>query len=152
MRNEIDLSYEDHEIALKEVAFLLEHFSATISELVGKASGTVGMNSGREAARKMPVVFASLEQEQIFAAIAEQLKGGFDIQMHVENDEDLVQKIGRCAIRNACQTASEELGGNICSMFHAYLRGVVTEASGIKLRAGKIEPGEEQCVIRELVF
>lgn len=151
MRNEISLTVEDHQEALKEVAFLLGNFASTIEELVGKATGTVGMNSGREAARKMPVEFSMLDREQALRAIEEHLVGGFEIRFKVEG-EDLVEEVGRCAIRGACRTTNEQLGTTICSMFHAYLRGMLTEATELKLRAGKIEAGEESCIIREPIF
>lgn len=49
------LTLADHQAAFVKVSFLLEIFAATVHDLMGGATDSVGRIAGREMAKKMPV-------------------------------------------------------------------------------------------------
>jgi hypothetical protein len=117
---------KEHEMATVEVAFLLDIFATTIDDLMGGAIASVSRIAGRSMARKYPLDLNNPDMKDTWDAIAEQLKGGFDISCSVRNcSADLT--IGKCAIRELCKSRNVELNGAICRLFHYYLDGVTNE-------------------------
>jgi hypothetical protein len=117
---------EDHEKALVEVAFLLNIFATTINDLMGGATSSISRISGRSMARKMPVYLKDADIQQILTAIAEELKGGFEISSTC-NHNSAEMSFNKCAIRKICETRNIELNGPLCKLFHYYLDGIVND-------------------------
>lgn len=119
-------SYEDHQKALIEIAFLLDIFATTINDLMGGATASISRISGRSMARKMPIYLKNPDVRETLLAIAARLKGGCDLSASCsEHKAEL--KIGRCAVRTICETRNIPLNGPLCSLFHYYLDGVVND-------------------------
>lgn len=150
MNEEINLSFEDHEQAKKEVAFLLDVLSRTIPELVGDAAETVGVLAGRAAAKKMPSYFESKDIGTVVKGVENFLRGGFDISCRNDNGR-LTFQFGRCALREVCGINNVPLGGDLCQYFHSYLKGMIAEHSQKKFDVKKMEAGVNSCHIEYTV-
>lgn len=120
------LTVEDHRKAFTEVSFLLDIFAATIDNLMGGATASVGRIAGRHMARNLPVYLASPCLSDVLTALAEHMKAGFDISFR--NDGNAAEiNIGRCVIRDVCVSRGLAVGGELCRLFHYYIDGMVNE-------------------------
>jgi hypothetical protein len=117
-------TYEDHESALIEIAFLLDIFATTIDDLMGGATASINRISGRSMAQKLPVYLKNPSLQETINAVASEFKGGFEISScSGERCTDLT--VGKCAIRSICQARNIPLNGSLCRLFHNYLDGVI---------------------------
>jgi len=146
MKEELNLTLEDHQKAKVEVAFLLNILSQTIPYVVGKASGVVGLRAGQEAARKMPLFFESPDISSVMEGIQHFLEGGFDITSEIA-DEDIELTVGRCALREVCEIENLPLNGDLCKLFHDYMNGMITELAKRKFKMDILKTGDT-CVIK----
>lgn len=121
-----ELTVEDHRKAFTEVSFLLDIFSATIDNLMGGATASVGRIAGRHMAKNMPVYLPAPNLPDVLAAVAAHMKAGFDISFQCEGSGAELT-FGRCAIREVCQARGLPLGGELCRLFHYYTDGMVNE-------------------------
>jgi hypothetical protein len=150
MKNETELTVQDYKSANIEVSFLLNMLSQTITHVIGKASGVVGITAGRETAKKIPVFFDNPDISDITKEIEHYLKGGFDLKFkEMENGYQL--NVNRCEIRNVCNREGIEIGKDLCSYFHNYINGMIVEFTKKKLQV-KTEQTGEKCVINYLTI
>ncbi len=117
-------STADYCNALTEVSFLLDILAATVDDLMGGATVSVGRISGRHQARRLPIYVEQPTLESVVSALQEfgQLGAEFGL---VAADSSL--EFRHCAIRRVCQSRQIELGGNLCKLYHYYLDGVLNE-------------------------
>jgi hypothetical protein len=141
-----DPSLADHELAFTETAFLLDIFATTIHELMGDATGTITRIAGRSMGRKLPVHLTSPDLEQVILAVADQLKGGFDI-VNVGSQGCSELCVRKCAIRRICEARHQPLDGSLCKLFHFYLDGIVNELYCRPVKSHIATTGN-QCTIR----
>ena len=127
--SELNLTLEDHQKAQKEVSFLLTVFSQTITEMVGKATGSVGMVAGKEAGKKIPFENLNPSINEVLEHLIKYFAGGFDFQFQMQGS-DVQCTFGRCVLRNICRNQNLDLGTHLCNMFHSYLAGVVSQLAG----------------------
>lgn len=146
-RTELKTTVEDHDHALIEVGFLLEVLSETITQVVGQSTASLGIAAGKHMAKKMPIYLKDPSVSEAVTALAGKLKEGFEIRAE-ENDGGADLHIGRCAVRDVCKQRGIELGGQLCTMFHYYLAGMVAELRNRPARAGNAQPGAETCIFR----
>jgi hypothetical protein len=154
---------EDHERAFTEVSFFLEAFAATVGDVMGGATASVGRSAGRCTARKLPVYLPAPTLESVLEAVAGRLRKGFEIEAErgdgsadgsaagsragAGDDSGARIRFGRCAIREVCRTRGTPVGGELCRIFHYYLDGVICELACCPTRS-HLEPGEEACRVR----
>jgi hypothetical protein len=139
-------SLADHELALTETAFLLDIFATTINELMGDATGTITRIAGRSMGRKLPVHLNNPDINQVISAVAEQLKGGFEIE-NCGGTKCSELNIRKCAVRRICEARKMPLNGNLCRLFHFYLDGIVNELYYRPVKS-HIKMAGKQCTIQ----
>lgn len=123
---EWDLTLEDHQEASAEVGFLLDIYTATIDDLMGGATASVGRIAGRHMANKLPIYMPDPTLDETLEVLAENLVKGFEITCQCDKDgADL--DFGRCVIRKVCAIRNLTPGGAICKLFHHYVDGIVNE-------------------------
>ncbi len=120
------LTLDDHKAAFTEVAFLMDIFAATIDNIMGGATSSVGRMAGRDTARKYPVFLENPTLEEATAVITGRMKAGFGITLEKE-DDDTFMVFDRCIIRDICRQRGLDMGQALCRLFHYYLDGVVDE-------------------------
>lgn len=120
------LTLEDHQAALTEVAFLMDIFTATIDNIMGGATSSVGRMAGRDTAKKYPVFLENPSLEEAVAVVAGRMKAGFEISLEAgENGNTVV--FDRCILRDICHLRGIEIGQAMCRLFHYYFDGVIDE-------------------------
>lgn len=120
------LTLKDHQAAFTEVAFLIDIFAATIDNIMGGATSSVGRMAGRDTARKYPVYLENPALEEAVAVVSHRMNAGFGITLEQDGDEkNLV--FDRCIIRDICEKRNLELGQALCRLFHSYVDGVIDE-------------------------
>ena len=150
MKNETELTKDDYNSAHIEVSFLLNMLSQTITHVIGKASGVVGITAGRESAKRIPVFFENSNLSDITKEIESYLKGGFDLKLQ-ETNEGYTLNVNKCEIRNVCEREGIEIGGDLCNYFHNYINGMIVEFSKKKLQV-KTKQAGKSCVIHYMTI
>jgi hypothetical protein len=119
-----ELSSQDYQDALTEVSFLLDILAATVDDLMGGGTVSVGRVAGRHQARRLPIY---VEKPTVKAVISELNRlDKLGAQMRVCEDEKTLE-FDHCAIRVVCKNRNIELGGNLCRLYHYYLDGIINE-------------------------
>jgi hypothetical protein len=145
MKEELNLSIEDHNNATIEISFLLNLFSKAISEIIGNAVSSIGISSGREFAKKMPILFDSTNMKDSIDKLTKYLQGGFDISSELSENQ-INFTFSRCALKNICQLKKDDLGGYLCKLFHLYMNGIIIQITKKNLKMAIIKTGDECCV------
>ncbi len=73
------LTLDDHKAAFTEVAFLMDIFAATIDNIMGGATSSVGRMAGRDTANKYPLFLSNPSLEEAVAVVADRMNAGFGI-------------------------------------------------------------------------
>jgi hypothetical protein len=121
-----EVTPEDHEKAFKEVAFLLDIFTATIDNVMGGATAPVGRIAGREMAKKLPVYLNNPSLEEAVTLLASKMRAGFAFSLEQSaTDAEIV--FSRCVLRDACSLRGLATGNAMCRLFHAYFDGILNE-------------------------
>ena len=140
-RTELTLTESDYDKAFSEVSFILDVLSRTIGQVVGNATASMAVTSGRHMAKKLPV---SLEfppsMDDVMGVLIERLRAGFDIQYTIEG-EAIEMQVGRCAIREVCENRGLEVGGDLCGMLHNFWAGMLAELRGRPIRCQDFSAG-----------
>ncbi len=123
---EAALTLDDHQQAFTEVSFLLDIFAATIDNLMGGATVSVGRIAGRHMAKNLPLYMPNPPLSDVLAALAEHMQGGFAISFHCEGDKADIT-FGHCVIRDVCNIRRLPPGGELCQLFHYYTDGMINE-------------------------
>lgn len=135
----------EHTQAFTEVAFLVDIFAATIDNIMGGATSSVGRIAGREMAKKLPLDLVKPTTDESLHVIASSLKKGFDIAHSQELGTTLIT-IHRCVIRDVCEQRKLELGGSLCKLFHSYFDGMMNELISRPTKSELVDCGT-QCRI-----
>jgi hypothetical protein len=135
------LTLDDHHQAFTEVSFLLDIFAATIDNLMGGATASVGRIAGRHMARNMPLYLADPTLPEVLAALAEHMQTGFDITFSCAGKTADIN-FGRCVIREVCKSRDLPLGGELCRLFHYYTDGMVNELYVLPAKSSIVASGE----------
>jgi hypothetical protein len=137
-------SLEDHEKAFTEVSFLLQIYAATVDDLMGGATASVGRIAGRHLARKLPVYLPEPKLSDVLSSLAEQLKAGFEFSHELRNGGASVT-YERCAMREVCMTRGVPAGGEICRLYHFVFDGMVSELLCRPAKTSISRVGERCC-------
>ena len=140
--NELGLTLEDHQKAKTEISFLLEIFAATIVELMGGATRTVGRMAGRHMAEKLPVYLPDPTLESVLSAVSEHFSSGYDIKFTCQKDVAELT-FGKCAIRDILRERNIEVGGDLCKVFHYALAGIVNQLLNRGAKGVIVKPREQ---------
>lgn len=140
------LTLEDHQQAFTEVSFLLDIFAATIDNLMGGATVSVGRIAGRHMAKNLPLYMPDASLHDVLTALAEHMRAGFEISFHCEaSAADITFK--RCVIRDVCNIRRLPIGGELCRLFHYYTDGMVNELCLKPAKSAMVTCGEH-CLAR----
>jgi hypothetical protein len=139
---EASLTIDDHRQAFTEVSFLLDIFAATIDNLMGGATASVGRIAGRHMAKNLPLYLADPKLPDVLTALAEHMQAGFDITFQCE-DKVADITFGRCVIREVCKSRNLPLGGELCRLFHFYTDGMVNELCQRPAKSSLTSSGEQ---------
>lgn len=134
----------EHRQAFIEVSFLLDILAATVDELMGGATASVGRAAGRHMARKLPIALEAQDLAAAAAALA--AYGQIGVRPRMEPGSDLMA-LESCAVREVCRARGREPGGDLCRLFHFYLDGVLDGLTGRPVRSTVLSAGET-CQLR----
>lgn len=143
----IELTAEDHDHAMMEVAFLVDAFASTIDNVMGGATGPVGRNAGRDMAKKLPLHLGDPSLAQTLAVLNERMKTGFDVSVASVSGNAADTTVGTCFIRDMCTGSGKSTGGAACKLYHAYFDGIVNELMHRPVKSEIVEVGAS-CRIR----
>ena len=141
-----DLTVEDHQKAFTEVAFLIDIFTATIDNIMGGATASVGRMAGRDTAKKYPIFLENPSLAEAMAVVSDRMKAGFAISFETTGDDSIVV-FDRCILRDICEQRGIEMGNAMCRLFHAYFDGVLNELINRPVKSEISECGQ-QCRTR----
>jgi hypothetical protein len=131
---------EEHKKAFTEIAFLLDIFAATIDNIMGGSTSSVGRIAGREMAKKLPVDLVHPTPAEALSVIAQSMKSGYEFSFTEENDQAMVT-FQRCVIRDVCKSRSLQPGCSLCKIFHSYFDGIVNELISRPTKSELLEAG-----------
>jgi hypothetical protein len=137
----IELTAEDHDHAMMEVAFLVDAFASTIDNVMGGATGPVGRVAGRDMAKKLPLHLGDPSLAQTLAVLNERMKAGFDVSVTSVAGDVAEATVGTCFIRDLCTGSGKQTGGAACKLYHAYFDGIVNELMRRPVKSEIIEVG-----------
>jgi len=140
------LTIDDHRQAFTEVSFLLDIFAATIDNLMGGATASVGRIAGRHMAKNMPLYLVDPTLPEVITALAEHMQAGFAITFCCEGKTADIT-FARCVIREVCHSRNIPIGGELCRLFHYYTDGLVNELFQRPAKSVIVASGE-QCQSR----
>lgn len=120
------VTLEDHVNAATEVAFLLDIFAATVDNIMGGATASVGRIAGREMARKLPVHLTNPTLDEVVAILNSRMQAGYVFRLEGEGTERSLV-FDHCVLREVCAQRGLAMGTALCRLFHAYLDGILNE-------------------------
>lgn len=136
-----ELSAEDHDHAMMEVAFLVDAFASTIDNVMGGATGPVGRVAGRDMAKKLPLHLGDPSLAETLAVLNERMKSGFDVSVASVTGNVADTTVGTCFIRDLCDGSGKKTGGAACKLYHAYFDGIVNELMRRPVKSEIVEVG-----------
>lgn len=142
-----ELTAQDHDRAMMEVAFLVDAFASTIDNVMGGATGPVGRIAGRDMAKKLPLHLGDPSLAETIAVLNERMKSGFDVRVTSVGGNGAETSVGTCFIRDLCTGSGKKPGGAACKLYHAYFDGIVNELMHRPVKSEIFEVGES-CRIR----
>ncbi len=137
---------EDHVNAATEVAFLLDIFAATVDNIMGGATASVGRIAGREMARKLPVHLTNPTLDEVVGILGSRMKAGYVFRLEGEGTERSLI-FGHCVLREVCAQRGLHMGTALCRLFHAYLDGILNELICRPVKSEVVSCGE-QCLLK----
>jgi hypothetical protein len=120
------VTLEDHVNAATEVAFLLDIFAATVDNVMGGATASVGRIAGREMARKLPVHLTNPTLDEVVAILNSRMEAGYRFRLEGDGTERTLL-FDHCVLREVCAKRGLTMGTALCRLFHAYLDGILNE-------------------------
>lgn len=120
------VTLDDHVSAATEVAFLLDIFAATVDNVMGGATASVGRIAGREMARKLPVHLANPTLDEVVAILNSRMEAGYRFRLEGDGTERTLL-FDHCVLREVCAKRGLTMGTALCRLFHAYLDGILNE-------------------------
>lgn len=120
------VTLDDHVNAATEVAFLLDIFAATVDNVMGGATASVGRIAGREMARKLPVHLTNPTLDEVVAILNSRMEAGYRFRLEGDGTERTLL-FDHCVLREVCAKRGLTMGTALCRLFHAYLDGILNE-------------------------
>jgi hypothetical protein len=136
-----ELTPDDHEHAMMEVAFLVDAFASTIDNVMGGATGPVGRIAGRDMAKKLPLHLGDPSLSETLAVLSERMKAGFELSVTSSSGNAADSTVGTCFIRDLCTGSGKTSGGPACKLYHAYFDGIVNELMHRPVKSEIVEVG-----------
>lgn len=138
----LDVTSEDHDHAMMEVAFLVDAFASTIDNVMGSTTGPVGRIAGRDMAKKLPLHLLDPSLTETLAALSEHMKSGFDVTVSSVTGNVAEISVSTCFIRDLCAVSGKPPGGAACKLYHAYFDGIVNELMHRPVKSEILAVGE----------
>ena len=120
------VTLDDHVNAATEVAFLLDIFAATVDNVMGGATASVGRIAGRGMARKLPVHLTNPTLDEVVAILNSRMEAGYRFRLEGDGAERTLL-FDHCVLREVCAKRELTMGTALCRLFHAYLDGILNE-------------------------
>jgi len=146
--DEVQVNDSDYEKASRDLGVRLLSISKTLRKVAGGSLGAVGTTAGRIAASHLPRMF---EDEKIgFEDILKDLQGKWKDSFkfdYVMADNSATLTFDHCPVYSILTSHGEKVGGDLCSLFHAYIQGILVEVVQDKFQM-KVETMGEKCVLK----
>lgn len=141
------LSPEDWDEAYSDVTSTMTSLSKAIVEMIGRATGAVGRKSGMMAAAHLPEMYEEKSVEGIISAMQRQFKHAFDFEPQISGEEINLTFNG-CGLNRVVTKTGEEVGkATLCTLFHAYLAGLLSAYTGTNYKYEAPQTGDV-CVVK----
>ncbi|HPZ07266.1 MAG TPA: hypothetical protein PL110_04080 [Candidatus Eremiobacteraeota bacterium] len=144
----INVTEKDYELASKDLGVRMLSISKTLRKVSGGSLGAIGTTAGRIAASHLPRMF---EDEKItFEEIIKDLQGKWKDSFkfdYVFADSTTTLTFDHCPIYTILSQQGEKVGGDLCTLFHSYLQGILVEVVGERFQL-KTESMGEKCVLK----
>jgi hypothetical protein len=146
--DDVQVNETDYEKASNDLGVRLLSISKTLRKVAGGSLGAVGTTAGRIAAGHLPRMF---EEEKIgFEAILKDLqekwKDSFKFD-YTMADNAATLSFDHCPVYTILTQQGEKVGGDLCSLFHSYIQGILVEVVQERFQI-KAETMGEKCVIK----
>ena len=142
------LEEEDYKKASKDLGVRLLSISKTLRKVAGGSLGAIGTTAGRVAAAHLPRMFEeeSISFEDILKDLQEKWKDSFHFEYTISG-ETATLNFDNCPVYSILEKGGEKVGGDLCTLFHTYLQGIVGEVIKRKAQV-KAEKMGAQCVLK----
>jgi hypothetical protein len=117
---------------------------------LGGSLPAVGTMAGRTLARHLPRYREPAGLGEALALAESQFDPAWELATAREGDE-LTIDVGRCFVRETCERAGQELGGEMCVLFYNYLAGYLGKMGKVRLRLMGAERGAK-CRYRVKIY
>ncbi len=141
------LEEEDYKKASKDLAVRLVSISQTLRKVAGGSLGAIGTTAGRVAATHLPRMFEEETTgfEDILKDLKEKWKDSFKFDYTVSG-ESATLTFDNCPVYEFLSLQGEKVGGDLCTLFHTYLQGIIGEVINRKAQI-KPESTGAKCVL-----
>ena len=146
--DEVQVDETDYEKAYKDLGVRLLSIAKTLRKVAGGSLGAVGTTAGRIAAGHLPRMFEDekIGFEDILKDLQEKWKDSFKFDYVMVGDSATLS-FEHCPVYTMLMHHGEKVGGDLCSLFHAYLQGILVEVVQDKFQV-KVEKMGEKCVLK----
>jgi hypothetical protein len=143
------LTCQDYQDVLKDIGIRLISMSDVIKHILGRSVPAVGMTAGRVAARHLPYSFRDVDGTKVLENLQALMRPAWRFEYQVT--AAIVEATFRdCAVREIYRRENRELGGDLCTLFHGYLSGLLSELSGKKYPV-EVKSVGEVCELKFLI-
>ena len=130
-------------ICVDDVGFIL-HCLVQAMEILGMAPIPLAVSAGRYMGKKHPLELAPTDLKKVVDGVADSMGPGLEIDAEYES-HIAVLHVGKCPLRAVCRNYKVEIGGELCTLFHHYFAGMVSEHLGRSVRAENISESNGKC-------
>jgi ferredoxin len=122
-----ELSADDWQEALSDVAVRLNGLTDSITETMGRGQKAVGRKAGKLSAEHLPEMYEGHGLSEVLSRLAHRFAGAFDFASEISADGATVTiRFERCALNHVCKIGGTTPGqALVCSIFHEYWAGLI---------------------------
>lgn len=138
----------DYNKASKDVGVRLLSIAKTLKKVSGGSLGAIGTTSGRIAASHLSRMFedVNITFDDILKDLQKKWEASFSFDYTlVGNEATLTFK--HCPVYTILTREGEKVGGDLCTLFHCYIQGILVEVLSERLQL-KVESMGETCVLK----
>jgi predicted hydrocarbon binding protein len=147
VQDTMEITPEDFKRANDDLLVRLSSIGTTFKKMVGASAPTVATTAGRGAALHLPEMYSDKYNtlKALLENLKERFKHAWDLNITMKSDTEAEVVIKACNVREICNKANLQIGGDLCDLFKSYLNGILVEI--LKKRPQiKIEStSQEQC-------
>jgi len=132
------------QVALDDLGVRLRSVAWVLKDIMGNGLPVVGMLAGRTLANQLPRYQPAKDLDAAVDLARREFSPAWELQPR-RNGEELTIEVGGCIVRDLCQKAKLELGGELCILFLNYLAGYLGRMGKSRLKITGAERGAERC-------